>query len=449
MTDPWWSQLCEGEKDRLLESALLADPELDARLRTQHRASAGDVAELRELVDDMLRTRRYLDWRQTREYADDAWPVVQALANAADSAASTELVELVQRALSHVLKVLHRADDDGLIGDVFDRLLDVHVRACRQAGPDQSRLAKWLIKATYDDDWFSPPDPVPYADALGEKGVALYRQAAERELSAVDGTDRYATGLSHGRYAVERLAVIDRDADAVVASFDHIERAGYRETEIASALREIGRDDLALAHARAGLADAGPYDQRRLAPIADAILSESGDAEGLLGLRRVHHQLLPDRTTYAALRDASTALHRWDDDRPAAIVALGRTSPGELIVVLLAEGKVDEAWSTYRAAETVSFHEKDELALIAARGVDHPGDALDAYLRLADAELVNTGRDHYERAIHLLKKGVEPAARSGREADLRAHIEQLRATYKNRPTLIALLDRAALDRPRS
>lgn len=399
------------------------------------------------MVDDVLRTRRFLDWRQTREYADEAWPVVDLLSRAVDTSPSEPLVELVQRALSHVLKVLHRADDDGLIGGVFDGLLDVHERACERSRPDQSRLAKWLITATYDPDWYSPPDPVLYAAALGEKGLELYRRAAEREIAAADPDDPYAGGASHGRYAVERLAVIDRDPEAVVASFAHIGRAGYREAEIAKAMREIGRDDLALAHARAGLSDASPFDRGRLAPIADAILAESGDAEGLLELRRVVHRAAPTRTTFAALRDASKAHDRWDDDRPAAIVALGRMSPGELVAVLLSEGRVDEAWDAYHVADTVHLHDKDVLALIRARGADHPDDELDAYLHLAYAELVTTGREHYERAVRLLKKAVNPARRTGREPDLRAHVAQWRETYRRRPALIAMLDRAGPDRP--
>lgn len=445
MTDAWWSALSVQERDELLARVLSADPELAARLRAQHRASGGDVAELRTLVDGTLRTRRFLDWRETRVYADEAWPVVDLLSRSADASPGQPLVELVQRALSHVLKVLHRADDDGLIGGVFDGLLDVHVRACQQARPDAVRLAKWLIAATYDSDWFSPPDPASYSEVLGEKGLRLYREAAEREIAAAGSDDPYATGPFYGRYALRRLAVIERDPEAVVASFADIERAGYREAEIAAAMREIGRDDLALAHARAGLAGASHQDRHRLAPIADSILTEQGETEGLLALRVDVHQTQPNRSTYAALREVSVSLDRWDGERPAAIVALGRSNPGELMAVLLAEGRVDEAWEAFRANESAHLHEKDVLALIEARGVEHPGDAMDAYLRLADAHLVSTGREHYEGAVRLLKKAAAPAARAGRKADLRVHVTALRETHKRRPTFLGLLDRASLD----
>jgi len=343
-----------------------------------------------------------------------------------------------------VLKVLHRADDDGLIGGVFDQLLELHGRACQLARPDAVRLAKWLVAATFDPEWFSPPDPVPYADALGEKGLHLYREAAERELASADPSDHYSTAGVHGRYVVERVAVIDRDPDAVVASFAHIERVSNREAEIAEAMREIGRDDLALEHARMGLDTGHLFDRPKLARIADAILVEQGDAEGLLELRRAGLQAQPTRSSYKRLSEAATSLDCWEAERPSAIVALGRSDPGELIAVLLDEGRIDEAWDAYQANESARLNEKDVLALVEARGADHPGDALDAYLRLADAHLVNTGREHYERAVRMLKKAVTPAGRAEREADLREHVAGLREIHKRRPTLIALLDRAGL-----
>jgi hypothetical protein len=445
VTDEWWHDLPREDLVDLVSWLFAADPELEARMRAEQRAQSGDVTELPSLVDQGLRTRRFLDWRQTREYADGARPILNLLHRAVETTPSQQLVELLQRALSHVLQVLHRADDDGLVGGVFDELLDLHVRVCQSGSPDPLKLAKWLVSATYDGDWFSPPDPVSYAAALGDTGERLYRGAAQRELASADPSQPYSTALSHGRYAVERLAVIDRDPDAVVASFSHIERASYREAEIAEGMREIGRDDLALEHARAGLATGVQFDQPKLTQIADAILVSQGDDKGLLELRRAAHMAHPTRSSFAGLRDAASALGSWKAERPTAIVALGRSNPGELVVVLLDEGRIDEAWAAYEANASARMLDKDLLALIEVRSVEHPGDAMDAYLRLADGHLASTGREHYERAVRLLKKADAPARRAAREADLREHVRTLRETHKRRPTFIALLNRAGLD----
>jgi tetratricopeptide (TPR) repeat protein len=445
VTEAWWESLSPDEMRDVLDQALQIAPELEAPLRATLRARNGELDGVAAMVDDVLRTRRYLDWRQTKEYHENAQPVLDLLSQQVESHPTQELVELLQRAIKHVLAVIHRADDDGLIGSVLDTLYDMHVQVCARSLPDQKKLATWLIKHTFDSDTFNPPDPVEYAGALGEKGIALYRTAVHKELDGAVGADTYSTAISHGRYAVERLAVIDRDPGAIIASYDHIERASWRELEIARAMREIDRDDLALEHARAGLATSEAFDRRKLVALTASILADTGDLAALHSLRVADHDIRADRTSYAALRDASTSLGRWEADRPAAIVTLGRRNVRELVAVLLEEGRVDEAWDTYRAATDLTLWEKDYLALVAARAKAHPGDAVDAYLALADKELQTSDRRHYEQAIRYVKKAVEPAKRADRGDDVAGHVRAWRETHKRRPSLIQLLDRAQLD----
>ncbi len=331
MSEPWWENLSPDEMRDMLGQALQIAPELEAPLRATLRARNGELDGVAAMVDDVLRTRRYLDWRQTGEYHDDAQPVLDLLDRQVQAHPTQELVELLQRAIKHVLAVIHRADDDGLIGSVLGHLYDLHVQACARSLPDQRKLATWLVKHTFDSNTFNPPDPVEYAGALGDKGIALYRRAVLKQLATATGP--YSTELSHGRYAVERLAVIDRDPDAVIASYAHIERASWRELEIARALREIDRDDLALVHARAGLATDEPFNRSKLVELTAAILVDAGDLDSLHALRVADHDLRADRTSYSALREASTSLARWGADRPAAIVTLGRRNVRELVAV--------------------------------------------------------------------------------------------------------------------
>src|SRR5690349_12133177 len=76
-----------------------------------------DLEVLRKEVDGALRTRRFLDYRQSIEWAQKGRPVVAELELALETAPSRQLVELLQRAVGHVVKVIQRADDSsGLIG---------------------------------------------------------------------------------------------------------------------------------------------------------------------------------------------------------------------------------------------------------------------------------------------------------------------------------------------
>jgi hypothetical protein len=70
-----------------------------------------------------------------------------------------------------------RADDSsGIIGDACRALLDLHPVVAARAKPTAAKLVDWMIKFQFENecDYF-PLDPVAYAPALGEKGIAAYR----------------------------------------------------------------------------------------------------------------------------------------------------------------------------------------------------------------------------------------------------------------------------------
>jgi hypothetical protein len=139
---------------------------------------AGDLAQLRAVVDRGLRTRRFLGYRESAGWAQAARPIVAELENAVDASPSRSLVELLQRAVGHVVKVIMHADDsDGLIGDLARELLALHARACDAGVADPVDLAAWMVRFGFDDQDFFEVDPVRYASALGEAGLAAYHDA--------------------------------------------------------------------------------------------------------------------------------------------------------------------------------------------------------------------------------------------------------------------------------
>jgi hypothetical protein len=96
----------------------------------------GDLAALRAAVDQGLRTRRFLDYRESMVWAHAARPVVAELDKIAVGTPSPELVELAQRAIGHVVKAITHADDSaGSIGDVAVELLRIHAKVCDERQP--------------------------------------------------------------------------------------------------------------------------------------------------------------------------------------------------------------------------------------------------------------------------------------------------------------------------
>ena len=151
---------------------------------------------LRREVDRGLRTRRFLGYRESAEWAQEAAPVVDALAQAVAVEPSLELVALLERAVGHVIKVILRADDsDGLIGGLAQRLLDLHEQACAAGVAEPVALARWMVRFTFEDQDFFMVDPVRYADALGDKGLAAYRNEVAKRSA---GPRRFAASYAAG-----------------------------------------------------------------------------------------------------------------------------------------------------------------------------------------------------------------------------------------------------------
>ena len=95
-------------------------------------------------------------------------------------------------------------------------------------------LARWMIRFGFDDQDFFMIDPVLYASALGDKGMALYRKAvAER---SAQGRVPFAV-----KHATERLAVLDGDIEAIVALLGQDLTSPHQYTRVAEAMLELGR----------------------------------------------------------------------------------------------------------------------------------------------------------------------------------------------------------------
>src|SRR3954451_6488878 len=142
--------------------------------------------------DRGLRTRRFLDYGESAGWARAAQPIVAELENAVEAAPTRELVELLQRAVGHVVKVIMHADDsDGLIGDLARELLALHARACDAGVAEPVELAAGMVRFGVGDQDFFELDPVRYASALGETGLGAYRDAVDARRACDSFAVRY------------------------------------------------------------------------------------------------------------------------------------------------------------------------------------------------------------------------------------------------------------------
>ena len=409
-----------------------ADVERQVRLITAR--GAGSLAQLRAEVDRGLRTRRFLDYGESAGWARAAQPIVAELENAVEASPSRELVELLQRAAGHLIKVIMHADDsDGLIGDLARELLALHARACEAGVADPVELAAWMVRFGFDDQDFFEVDPVRYAGALGEAGLAAYRDA----VGARRDGDSFAV-----RFARERLAILDRDIKALVKLLGGDLTTPYQFIRVAEAMRELGLDDEALAWAKRGIAQTSGWQVSQLYDLACDV--QRGEPLEVLALRRAQHERMPSSSTYRGLRAAAEALDVWPLEQDAARATLQRTDTRGFVDALLSDDEDELAWKAALAAPRDALGSDLWLRLAERRERDRPAEALAVYRRIADEVLEHAERRAYHSAARILQRARAAAQAAGELDAFAEYLTGMRERYRRRPTLIAILDKARL-----
>lgn len=234
-----------GELRSLLLSAVDRHADVERQVRLVALRTVGDLTGLRAEVDRGLRTRRFLAYRESSEWALAARPIIDELRVSAAKAPSNDLVLLLQRAVGHVVKMMMHADDsDGTIGDLAREILSLHAIVCDAGCADPGKLAGWMVTFSCDEQDCFELDPVRYANALGERGLFAYRDAIAKRT---DADECFAVG-----WARERLAILDGDTDALIELLGGDLSSPHQFVRISEAMAELGRDDDVLVWTRRG-----------------------------------------------------------------------------------------------------------------------------------------------------------------------------------------------------
>jgi hypothetical protein len=412
--------------------------EVAREIRLTANSGSGDLRQLRAEIDRGLRASQFLGYYQSRDWAHQVRPIVEEIRGAVKSSPSAELVALIERAIGRVVKVILHADDsDGLISDAASELLELHAEACDAGVADAIKLAHWMAKFCFDDQDFFEPDPVRYAKALGESGLAAFRREVKQRRKA--SADSFAL-----KYAEERLAVLDGDTQTIVRLLGGDLTAPYQFIEIAKAMEELGRDDDVLAWAIRGIEETSGWQVAQLYDLAADVYSRRGHEREVLRLRKEHHQQMASSTTYGLLRRAAEGCGTWVDEYSDARSVLAERDLGGLVDVLLAEGEPDEAWQIVVANPEWEPGAQRSMRLAEAREPSAPGDAFGIYLGLADLELQETGRPAYTRAVAILRKAARASRADDRHDEFTDYMATLRDRHRRRPTFISMLDKAGL-----
>ena len=335
-----------------------------------------------------------------------------------------------------MVKVIEDVDDsDGAIGDLARELLELHATACDGGAADPVRLAAWMVRFWFVDQDLFEVDPVRYQMALGQEGVAAYRQA----VAARERDDTFAV-----RYARERLAILDGDTEKIVALLDGDLTSPHQFVQVAEAMAELDRDDDVLVWCDRGIEETRGWRTGRLYDLACETHARHREPLEALRLRRSQHERMPSLSTYNALRRAGEAVDAWSGERDAARAVLRERDVRAFVDALLRDGDPDLAWDVAQAVPEEELGSDLWLRLAESRATANPADAVGVYERVADGVLEKTDHRAYAGAVRILKRARDAATAAGELQSFGQHIVTLREQHRRRPTLIAMLDKAGL-----
>jgi hypothetical protein len=403
---------------------------------------------LADQVLPLVRTRAELwRWKAANAHGGQMHAAVDILEGAIGRLDPAEIYAVTHKALASALVVISKADDSsGIIGDACRRLLILHPKAAAAARVSPAKLVEWMIRFQFDGivDFFEL-DPVAYAPALGAQGMTQYRQRlADVKLRiGPEPADMFAGDYRHEHFVLhwneQRLAVFDRDIEAIIRTHARDRKVAAWIKDAAEAFEEIDEIDLAIDWAKQAAEFDRGHQAQHAANYWCALLEKHrpGDA---LAARLWVFQRWPSSSSAAGLYEAAGI--EWPGLRDAVIQELS-ANPREAVVFALHH--LREVALAWELAHTLQLTSSDVWSdLVKAYAKIDPHATLPVHRELVELELAEAGAHHYRRAAHRLRTMRKVASGSEYSAEVDAFVAQLRSTHRRRPRLQAEFDRAGL-----
>jgi len=449
--DPLLNRLNALPREQLaqwLHEAALDDPDLYRRIEV--RLAGDDPEALRAALDAALRVRGFLDYRRSLDFACRLDEPIESLRSLCDTD-SDKALELTERTLKRLLKLLERTDDSaGAVQDRIAELGSLHARAAARADIDQRRFARALHGLKQRDEWDFLPLAV-YWEALGEPGRATYRARIEKEYAALPppptGRKRSTIGEWGETYPIlhrrEELARCESDCDALIEVYSRDLGSGHAYGRVIDVCREYGREAEATRWAERGVREHPEWPGLR-ERLAQCYLA-AGLPDEALEQMRLEFLARPQETTWQDLRRISG--EDWPGLREELLRALAARepkdssgSPREVTLrtrMLAADGDLDSA---VELALQHPVHPGTLYAIAESAAEHRAADAARLMRRVVDFELEPTNARGYPAIVRKVTRIQSLDA----SADVTQWIDGIRQRYRARRKLMQLMDEAGL-----
>lgn len=408
------------------------------------------MSSLADTVLPLIRTRADLHrWSAANAHGNQMHEAIDILESALPTTDPVVTHSVMHRALASAITIIARADDSsGIIGDACRRLLALHPTSAAAAKVSPSKLVDWMMTFQFEGtvDYFEL-DPVAYAPALGKTGLEIYRERLDAVRTNLGPeppqSPRFSVPDRRERWVLEwndrRLAVLDRDIDAIIRTHARDRKVAAWLDDTAAAMEEIGEVDLAIDWARQAV-DVGPWHQSLEAADRWCRLLDEHRPSEVLAARLLVFQRWPSASTAAGVYQA--AGHRWPEYRDDVLTALAASPRDSVMFAMLTLKDPEFAWNLAHSLALEDDHTWAELVKTYER-ID-PLAVLPVHQRLVEHELVQAGAPHYRRAARRLATMRRLARGSEQATDVDDLIADLRQTHRRRPRLQQEFDRAGL-----
>lgn len=403
---------------------------------------------LADAVLPLIRTNANVhQWHTADEHGDRMHEAVGLLRRAAEqNEDAADVFAVTQQAIASAMKVIMRADDSsGIIGDACRDLLELHPIVAAKARAPATKLVDWMVKFQFDNECdFFTIDPCAYAAALGADGMASYRAKLDQRAAALGPRPPDDQPFSSMEWWIldwnaQRLAVFDRDVDAIIRTHARDRRVAARLHDTAVALMEIDEVDAAIDWAKQATDFDRGHQSQRAADYWCTLLADHRPGE-LLDARVAVFRRWPTYSTAAALyRDAHDD---WPGYRADVLERLG---PHPREAVRFAQLSLKDVSLAWQLAHDLGLRDGDVWAEVAkAYEKIDPIAVLPIYTNLVEGELKGAQAQYYRSAARRLKHMRKLAAKSGEASSVDALIAELRDRYRRRPRLQLEFDQAGL-----
>ena len=458
------------EKDYLVEMIMkqaTRDTGLAERLvmKAARRQPGGtDAATFRRVLTNAFSTGGFVDWKGAWAYARRIQEAINGVEELLNEGHAAEVIELLEHGLRQCERALGQVDDsDGAVGEVRDRLLELHLKACLKARPEPESLAQRLFDWEMASEWDVFHGAArTYAEVLGPKGLATFRKLAEpvwAKVPALKPGDR-RDSFEHKRFAItsimETLAGMSGDVEEQVAVRSRNLSHSYEFLQIAEIYRQAGQHDKAMEWAENGVKAFPERTDSRLREFLADEYHRRGRHDGAMALIWTEFSEDPSLETYQLLKRHADRFKQWPSWRDDALTAIrerieeakskrrrsdygswNRADHSDLVRIFLWEKDGDAAW---QEAQAGGCSRDLWMELAAKREKEHPADAIGVYQREVEHIINGKGNSAYEEAARLLHKVQKLMIPLGRTAEFQDFLTGVRARHKPKRNLMKLLD---------